>query len=79
MADENQTTNQPLARMKQTNKSESHGTGPDCTAESLQHDLATWICPKCRLHYSRQAAASVQWRCEECQSSLIDASGQKAA
>jgi len=77
MADEDQTTNQPLTRMKQTNKSESHGTSLDCTA--LQHQLATWICPKCSLHYSRQAAASAQWRCEECQSSLIDASGQKAA
>jgi len=79
MADAEQKTDQPLTLPKHANKTETRATDLDCTTNALQHQLATWICPKCRLHYSRQAAASAQWRCEECKGSLVDASGQKAA
>ena len=79
MANTEQGTNQPLAPTKQASKSETRAPELDCNTNALQHQLATWICPTCRLHYSRQAAASAQWHCEECKSSLVDASGQKAA
>jgi len=47
--------------------------------QALQQELATWICSKCNRHYSRMAAESVDWTCEDCEVPLFDASGQQFA
>lgn len=47
------------------------------TTQAVQQELATWICSKCNHHYSRRAAESVDWSCEDCEVPLLDASGQR--
>ena len=49
----------------------------DRPTQALQQKLATWICLLCNRHYSRTAAESVGWRCEDCKVPLLDASGHK--
>jgi len=49
----------------------------DRPTQALQQELATWICLACNRHYSRTAAESVDWRCEDCKVPLLDASGHK--
>lgn len=49
----------------------------DRTAQALQQQLATWICLECNRHYSRTAAETVGWHCEDCNLPLLDARGQK--
>jgi ribosomal protein L37AE/L43A len=45
--------------------------------QALQQELATWICLECNRHYSRTAAESVDWRCEDCKVPLLDAGGHQ--
>jgi ribosomal protein L37AE/L43A len=49
----------------------------DRPTQALQQELATWICLECNRHYSRTAAESVDWRCEDCKVPLLDAGGHK--
>jgi ribosomal protein L37AE/L43A len=49
----------------------------DRTTQALQQELTTWICQECNRHYSRRAAESVDWHCEDCKRPLLDARGQK--
>jgi len=49
----------------------------DRSIQALQQELATWICLLCNRHYSRTAAESVGWRCEDCKVPLLDARGHE--
>ncbi len=49
----------------------------DRTTQALQQELATWICLACNRHYSRTAAESVDWQCEDCKLPLLDARGHQ--
>jgi PHP family Zn ribbon phosphoesterase len=49
----------------------------DSPIQALQQELATWICLACHRHYSRAAAASVDWRCEDCETPLLDSRGHR--
>ncbi|MBV8052157.1 MAG: hypothetical protein JOZ80_13255 [Acidobacteriaceae bacterium] len=49
----------------------------DCATQAVQQELATWICCKCSHQYSRSAAESVSWICEDCNVPLLDSSGQQ--
>jgi len=73
------TTDPFLARGKNPNRSENHRADLEGTTNALQHQLASWMCPRCRHHYSRVAAAGVHWQCEDCNIPLLDAGGEKAA
>ena len=64
---------------KRAEKSESQSIDLDCTVNELQQQLATWVCPKCKCHYSRIAARCVDWRCEDCKLPLLGMGDQKAA
>jgi PHP family Zn ribbon phosphoesterase len=49
----------------------------DSPIQVLQQELATWICLACHRHYSRAAAESVDWRCEHCETPLLDSRGHR--
>jgi len=49
----------------------------DGATQAVQQELATWICSNCNHQYSRSAAESVDWTCEDCKIPLLDASGQQ--
>jgi ribosomal protein L37AE/L43A len=65
-----------LARVRREIEALQFIASMDCATQAVQQELATWICPKCNHQYSRKAAESVDWTCEDCAVPLLDASGQ---
>jgi predicted SprT family Zn-dependent metalloprotease len=66
-----------LARLRREIEGLQFIASMDCTTRAVQQELATWICCKCNRQYSRRAAESVDWSCEDCEVALLDASGQQ--
>ena len=65
-----------LARVRREIEALQFIASMDGATQAVQQELATWICPKCNHQYSRKAAESVAWTCEDCKVPLLDASGQ---
>lgn len=66
-----------LARVRREIEGMQFIVSMDRTTQAVQQELATWICSKCSHQYSRRAAESVHWSCEDCKVPLLDASGQQ--
>jgi ribosomal protein L37AE/L43A len=65
-----------LARVRREIEALQFIASMDGATQAVQQELATWICPKCNHQYSRKAAESVDWTCEDCAVPLLDATGQ---
>jgi ribosomal protein L37AE/L43A len=65
-----------LARVRREIEALQFIASMDGATQAVQQELATWICPKCNHQYSRKAAESVDWTCEDCAAPLLDATGQ---
>jgi ribosomal protein L37AE/L43A len=65
-----------LARVRREIEGLQFIASMDCATQAVQEKLATWICSKCNHQYSRKAAESVDWICEDCKVPLLDATGR---
>jgi len=65
-----------LARVRREIEGLQFLASMDGATHAVQQELATWICSKCSHQYSRKAAESVHWTCEDCDVPLLDAGGR---